>query len=98
MYVGGLSKELIFQEVLSVAGTTQQPLGTLAGRGRMSSKHKGGKVIVKVSEPSVTLGLVSLTPRIDYSQGNEWHTNLKSIWNFNWTKLHRQIGTLGSRR
>ena len=79
MYVGGLSKELIFQEVLSVAGTAEQPLGTLAGRGRMSSKHKGGKVIVKVSEPSVIIGLVSLTPRIDYSQGNEWHTNLKSI-------------------
>ena len=46
MYVGGLSKELIFQEVLSVAGTSEQPLGTLAGRGRMSSKYKGGKVIV----------------------------------------------------
>ena len=45
----------------------------------ISSKHKGGKVIVKVSEPSVIIGLVSLTPRIDYSQGNEWHTNLKSI-------------------
>nr|QJB21289.1 MAG: major capsid protein [Microvirus sp.] len=79
MYVGGLSKELIFQEVLSVAGTSDQPLGTLAGRGRMSNKNKGGKVIVKVSEPSVIIGLVSLTPRIDYSQGNEWHTNLKSI-------------------
>ena len=32
-----------------------------------------------MSEPSVIIGLVSLTPRIDYSQGNEWHTNLKSI-------------------
>lgn len=79
MYVGGLSKELIFQEVLSFASTAEQPLGTLAGRGRMSNKHKGGKVIVKVSEPSVIMGLVSLTPRIDYSQGNEWHANLKSI-------------------
>ena len=32
MYVGGLSKEIIFQEVVSLA-ETDQPLGTLGGRG-----------------------------------------------------------------
>ena len=45
MYHGGLSKELVFQEVISnaVSETTDgtQPLGTLAGRGVLSKKHKG---------------------------------------------------------
>ena len=47
MYCGGLSKEVVFQEVISNAATAEQPLGTLGGRGRQSSKHKGGKIIVK---------------------------------------------------
>ena len=42
-------------------------------------KHKGGKVRIKVSEPSVIMGIVSITPRIDYSQGNNWANNLKTI-------------------
>ena len=37
------------------------------------------------------MGIVSITPRIDYSQGNDWHTNLKT-----WNDLHKpaldQIG------
>ena len=54
-------------------------MGTLAGRGRLSSKHKGGRIKVKVDEPSYILGVVSITPRVDYSQGNKWDTNLKSM-------------------
>jgi len=54
-------------------------LGELAGRGRLTGKHKGGKIKIKVSEPSYIVGIVSLTPRIDYSQGNKWDTNLKSM-------------------
>lgn len=83
VYVGGLSKELVFQEVVSnsEAGTGEgsQPLGTLAGKGVMAGKHKGGKVTIKVDEPSVILGLISLTPRIDYSQGNDWTFGLESM-------------------
>ena len=61
-----------------VNGETQ-PLGTLAGRGRLTSKDKGGKIKIKVSEPSYILGVVSITPRIDYSQGNKWDTSLKTM-------------------
>ena len=81
MYMGSLIKELGFEEVVSVADTEvggeEQPLGTLAGRGRLTGKNKGGKVKIKVDEPSYIIGLVSLTPRVDYSQGNKWDTNLK---------------------
>jgi len=83
IYHGSLIKELGFEEVVSMSDTqvdgNTQPLGTLAGRGRLTSKNKGGKIKIKVDEPSYIIGLVSLTPRIDYSQGNKWDTNLKTM-------------------
>ncbi|UYD39185.1 MAG: major capsid protein [Wigfec virus K19_94] len=95
VYAGGLSKELVFQEVISNASSTaegsEQPLGTLAGRGVMSGKHKGGKVTIKCDEIGYIMGIVSLTPRIDYSQGNDWDTNLKTMDDFHKPDLD-QIG------
>lgn len=90
IYHGGLSKEVIFQEVVSNSATDIErpvgdrysPLGSLAGKGGLANKNKGGKVTIKVHEPSVLIGIVSLTPRIDYSQGNEWHINLKTLDDF----------------
>ena len=84
VYQGGLSKEVVFQEVVSNSESPvneggSQPLGTLAGKGRMSSKHKGGRLSIRVNEPSMIMGLVSLTPRICYSQGNDWHVNLTNM-------------------
>ena len=84
IYHGSLIKELGFEEVVSLSDVNDvngeaQPLGTLAGRGRLTGKNKGGKIKIKVDEPSYIIGLVSLTPRIDYSQGNKWDTNLKTM-------------------
>lgn len=86
MYMGGLSKEIVFQEVVSNAqskvGDDTQPLGTLAGKGVLSNKHKGGKVNINVNEPSYIIGIVSITPRVDYSQGNNWDINLATMDDF----------------
>lgn len=82
LYVGGLSKEIVFQEVLSTAegtSSTTQPIASLAGTGRFNEKHKGGHVIVKANEICLVIGLSSFTPRIDYSQGNHWRTAVKSV-------------------
>ena len=83
VYQGSLIKELAFEEVVSLGDTEMsgevQPLGTLAGRGKLTGKHKGGKIKIKVDEPSYIMGIVSITPRIDYSQGNKWDTNLKTM-------------------
>lgn len=79
IYMGGLSKELVFQEVIANSQSEDQPLGTLAGRGKLAGKHKGGKVVVRVDEPSIIMGIISLTPRIDYSQGNKWSNNIKNM-------------------
>lgn len=82
IYCGSLIKELAFEEVISKSETSDKPLGTLAGRGRLTGKHKGGRITISVNEPSVLIGLVSLTPRIDYSQGNDWDVNLKTYDDF----------------
>lgn len=87
IYVGGLIKELGFEQVISTADTNvndnTQPLGTLGGRGRLTNKHKGGRIRVSADgEPCYLMGLVSLTPRVDYSQGNVWDVNLKTMDDF----------------
>ena len=92
MYMGGLIKELSFQQIVSTASTQtvaggSQPLGQLAGRGTLTSKHKGGKINIKVTEPSYITGIISLTPRVDYSQGNTWDVNLKTMDDFHKPEL-----------
>ncbi len=83
IYHGSLIKELGFEEVIGTAASqvdgVSQPLGELGGRGRLTGKNKGGRMKIKVNEPSVILGIVSLTPRVDYSQGNKWDTGLKTM-------------------
>lgn len=78
IYCGGQSAEIVFQEVVSTAASTDEPLGTLAGRG-MDTNKKGGKVIVRATEPGYLIGISSITPRLDYTQGNQFDVNLKTI-------------------
>lgn len=78
IYCGGSSAEIVFQEVISTAASDQEPLGSLAGRG-LDTNHKGGYVEVRATEPGYLIGITSLTPRLDYTQGNQWDINLKSI-------------------
>lgn len=81
VYHGSLIRELGFQEVISNAESTDgnQPLGTLGGRGVMTGKRKGGKMVIKPDEPCYIMGIFSVTPRVDYSQGNKWDVHLKSL-------------------
>lgn len=78
IYCGGSSAEIVFQEVISTAASDQEPLGSLAGRG-LDTNHKGGYIEVRATEPGYLIGITSLTPRLDYTQGNQWDVNLKSI-------------------
>lgn len=71
MYEGGMSSEIEFQEVVSNSATADEPLGTLAGRGINTTK-KGGKLHIKVTEPCYIMGIASITPRVDYCQGNDF--------------------------
>lgn len=78
IYEGGLSSEIQFEEIVSNSATEEQPLGTLGGRG-ISTDKKGGKLHIKIEEPSYIIGISSITPRIDYSQGEDWDVNLKTM-------------------
>lgn len=78
MYEGGLSSEIEFQEVVSNSASADQPLGTLAGRGINTTK-KGGKLHIKITEPCYIMGIASITPRVDYCQGNDFDVYLKTL-------------------
>ena len=78
IYLGGSSLEIEFQEVVNNSGTEEQPLGTLAGRG-IASNHKGGNIVFKADEPGYIFCITSITPRVDYFQGNEWDLYLESL-------------------
>lgn len=78
VYEGGASALIEFEEVVSKSATNEEPLGTLAGRG-YNSNPKGGHVNITVNEPCYLLGLVSITPYVDYSQGNDWDLYLENL-------------------
>lgn len=72
IYVGGMSAEIVFEEIISSAQSGDEPLGTLAGKGTQIGKQGGNHIEVKFDEPGYLIGIVSITPRISYSQGNDW--------------------------
>lgn len=78
IYLGGSSLEIEFQEVINNSGSEEQPLGTLAGRG-IASNHKGGNIIFKADEPGYIFCITSITPRVDYFQGNDWDLYLNTM-------------------
>lgn len=82
MYVGGMSSEIVFDEVVSNSATEDQPLGTLAGRGAERGARGGNSIKIKVREPSMIMVIGSFTPRVDYSQGNKWWTRLQTMNDF----------------
>lgn len=79
MFEGGISQEIVFQEVISNSASQDEPLGTLAGRGVTTGRQKGGHIRIKVTEPCYIMCICSITPRIDYGQGNTWDTYLETM-------------------
>ena len=79
MFEGGVSQEIVFQEVISNSASEEEPLGTLAGRGVTTGRQKGGHIRIKVTEPCYIMCICSITPRIDYGQGNTWDTYLETM-------------------
>lgn len=82
IFCGGMQSEIAFDEIVSNAATDEEPLGTLAGRGTATMYKSGRGLKIKCTEPSMIIALGSITPRIDYSQGNKWWTRLESMDDF----------------
>ena len=82
IFCGGMQSEIAFDEIVSNSATDEEPLGTLAGRG-VATMYKSGKGLkIKCTEPSMIMALGSITPRVDYSQGNKWWTRLQNMDDF----------------
>ena len=82
IFCGGMQSEIAFDEIVSNAATDEEPLGTLAGRGVATMYKSGRGLKIKCTEPSMIMALGSITPRIDYSQGNKWWARLQSMDDF----------------
>ena len=82
IFCGGMQSEIAFDEIVSNAATDEEPLGTLAGRGVATMYKSGRGLKIKCTEPSMIMALGSITPRIDYSQGNKWWTRLETMDDF----------------
>lgn len=76
MYIGGMAAEIMFEEVISNSETKIdgdfQALGSLGGKGTQVNQRGGRNIHVKLREPGYIIGIASITPRICYSQGNDW--------------------------
>lgn len=82
IYCGGMQSEIAFDEIVSNSATDEEPLGTLAGRGVATMYKSGRGLKIKCTEPCMIMALGSITPRVDYSQGNKWWTRLQNMDDF----------------
>lgn len=82
IFCGGMQSEIAFDEIVSNSATDEEPLGTLAGRGTATMYKSGRGLKIRCTEPSMIIALGSITPRIDYSQGNKWWTRLQNMDDF----------------
>ena len=77
VFQGGMSQMIEFDEVVATTGNAEgQVLGELAGRGYARQPNSSGRLHFQVEEPGYVMGLVAITPMVDYSQGNDFDLNL----------------------
>lgn len=77
VFQGGMSQMIEFDEVVATTGNAEgQVLGELAGRGYARQPNTSGRLHFQVEEPGYVMGLMAITPMVDYSQGNDFDLNL----------------------
>ena len=83
VFIGGMTQYIEFDEVISKSATEteygSQPLGDIAAIGRGGKPLNNGRVHYQCEEPGYIMGLMAITPMIDYSQGNDFDLNLQTI-------------------
>ena len=83
VFIGGMTQYIEFDEVISKSATEtaygSQPLGDIAAIGRGGKPLNNGHVHYQCEEPGYIMGLIAITPMIDYSQGNDFDLNLQTI-------------------
>ncbi len=83
VFIGGMTQYIEFDEVISKSATEtaygNQPLGDIAAIGRGGKPLNDGHIHYQCEEPGYIMGLMAITPMIDYSQGNDFDLNLQTI-------------------
>lgn len=83
VFIGGMTQYIEFDEVISKSATEtaygSQPLGDIAAIGRGGKPTNSGHIHYQCEEPGYIMGLIAITPMVDYSQGNDFDLNLQTI-------------------
>lgn len=83
VFIGGMTQYIEFDEVVSKSAAVteygNQPLGDIAAIGRGGRPVNNGHIHYQCEEPGYIMGLMAITPIIDYSQGNDFDLNLQTI-------------------
>lgn len=83
VFIGGMTQYIEFDEVISKSATEteygSQPLGDIAAIGRGGKPLNSGHIHYQCEEPGYIMGLLAITPMVDYSQGNDFDLNLQTI-------------------
>lgn len=83
VFIGGMTQYIEFDEVISKSATDttygSQPLGDIAAIGRGGKPLNSGHIHYQCEEPGYIMGLMAITPMVDYSQGNDFDLNLQTM-------------------
>ena len=83
VFIGGMTQYIEFDEVISKSATDttygSQPLGDIAAIGRGGKPLNNGHIHYQCEEPGYIMGLMAITPMVDYSQGNDFDLNLETM-------------------
>lgn len=83
VFIGGMTQYIEFDEVISKSATDtiygSQPLGDIAAIGRGGKPMNNGHIHYQCEEPGYIMGLIAITPMVDYSQGNDFDLNLQTM-------------------
>lgn len=83
VFIGGMTQYIEFDEVISKSATDttygSQPLGDIAAIGRGGKPMNSGHIHYQCEEPGYIIGLMAITPMVDYSQGNDFDLNLQTM-------------------
>lgn len=83
VFIGGMTQYIEFDEVISKSATEtgygSQPLGDIASIGRGGKPLNNGHIHYQCEEPGYIMGIMAITPMVDYSQGNDFDLNLQTI-------------------
>jgi hypothetical protein len=83
VFIGGMTQYIEFDEVISKSATEttygSQPLGDIAAIGRGGKPLNNGHIHYQCEEPGYIMGVMAITPMVDYSQGNDFDLNLQTI-------------------